>query len=108
MTEEEYSQQIPASDLLIIYRDWFQQHMLTYNLLKKLETVTIHNVSFDQASIIYSIRLFSDKEKRDIEAILKNDRVKINIYGNDYTPHIYMNGDLLCITINKKPRKNKK
>ena len=85
----------------IIFKDFFEQHMLIYDILRDIQFVTISEVSFDKSSIIYSVKLLSEEDKGFVMRVLQNKNLSLTMYGKQYTPSVFMNGDLLCITINK-------
>jgi hypothetical protein len=66
-----------------------------------LEFAGINSVSCDKASIMYSIRLLEDADKDKILQALKSSAASIVMYGKTYSPDIFINGDLLCISISK-------
>ena len=53
----------------------------------------------DKSSIMYSVKLLDDEDKGKIVHQLNN--LPLSIYGKVYKPSVFINGDLLCITINK-------
>ena len=75
--------------------------MLIYDILSDIQFVTISEVSFDKSSIIYSVKLLSEEDKGFVMRVLQNKNLSLTMYGKQYTPSVFMNGDLLCITINK-------
>ena len=95
----EFSQNIPSDQLLNIFMNFFEQHMIAYELLRGINFVDF-NVSEDSSSLLYSVKVMDDKEKEIIKNTLCNN-VTITVYGDTYKPSIYLNGDLLCITFNK-------
>ena len=101
MDSIEFSKQIPSEQLAIIFKDFFEQHMLIYDILRDIQFVTISEVSFDKSSIIYSVKLLSEEDKGFVMTVLQNKNLSLTMYGKQYTPSVFMNGDLLCITINK-------
>ena len=96
----EFSNQIPSEKLSEIFKNYFEQHVLAYDLLKGIEFIKVNDITFDKSSIMYSVKLLDDNDKEKIVTHLNN--LTLNIYGNSYTPSVYLNGDLLCITINKQ------
>ena len=48
---------------------------------------------------MYSVKLLEDEDKEKLAKSINN--LPLNIYGKTYYPSAYLNGDLLCITINK-------
>lgn len=101
MDSIEFSKQIPSEQLAIIFKDFFEQHMLVYDILRDIKFVSVSQVSFDKSSIIYSIRLLSEEDRQFVMRVLQNDNLALTMYGKKYTPSVFMNGDLLCITIEK-------
>lgn len=97
----EFAKNIPAERLAEIFKDYFEQHMAVYDLLRGVEFISINSVTTDKASIIYSIKVLDINEKDNLLHKLQVTSGYLNIYGKTYEPHIFMNGDLLCITINK-------
>lgn len=94
-----FSNQIPAEDLAKIFRDFFEQHMVAYDVLKGIKFVSINGITYDKSSIMYSVKLLEDEDKEKIVSHLNN--LTLTIYGKEYSPKVYLNGDLLCITIDK-------
>lgn len=97
----QFAQNIPAEELAQIFKDYFEQHMFAYDLLRGVKFVSLNSVSFDKASIMYSVKLLNPEEKDRLVECLNSKSASMNIYGRDYTPKIFANGDLLCITIEK-------
>jgi hypothetical protein len=97
----QFAENIPAEELAKIFREYFEQHMFVYNLLKGVEFVSLNNISFDKASIMYSVKLLNPEEKDKLAECLNSKSASMDIYGKTYTPKIFINGDLLCITITK-------
>lgn len=96
----EFSNQIPSDDLVRIFKDFFEQHMLAYDILSGIQFVTINNITMNKSSIIYSVKLLQEEDKQKIIRYVNN--LPLTIYGKKYTPHVFLNGDLLCITIDKQ------
>lgn len=96
----EFAKSIPAEKLAEIFKDYFEQHMAVYYMLKGIEFITI-NADISNASIIYSIKILDDRDKDGLTRRLQESNNILNIYGKEYKPEIFLNGDLLCITINK-------
>ena len=99
MNMVEFSNQIPSDQLIEIFKDFFEQHIATYDLLKGIEFIKINNITIDKSSIMYSVKLLDDEDKEKIVHQLNN--FPLSIYGRVYKPSVFINGDLLCITINK-------
>ena len=95
----EYSNQIPTDQLIEIFKDFFEQQNATYDLLKGIEFIKINNITIDKSSIMYSVKLLDDEDKEKIVRQLNN--LPLTVYGKTYTPSVFLNGDLLCITIDK-------
>jgi hypothetical protein len=101
MNSLEFSKDIPAETLATIFKDFFEEHMVTYNIVKDLEFAGINSVSCDKASIMYSIRLLDAADRDKVLHTLQSSAASIVMYGRTYTPNIFINGDLLCISISK-------
>jgi hypothetical protein len=102
MNTIDFIKDIPAEQLAEIFRKYFEQHMMAYFLLKGMHyTGTRVSIDNNSASIMYAVKLDNPNEKSILEHNLKVNAGKLNIYGKVYTPEVYMNGDLLCITIKK-------
>ena len=99
MNMVEFSNQIPSDQLIEIFKDFFEQHIATYDLLKGIEFIKINNITIDKSSIMYSVKLLDDEDKEKIVRQLNN--LPLTVYGKTYTPSVFLNGDLLCITIDK-------
>ena len=74
MNNTEFVKGVPAETLAVIFKDFFDQHMFAYAMMKDIEKL-LENLNSSVSSLI--------------------------IYGKQYDPEIYLNGDLLCITIKK-------
>lgn len=101
MNALEFSHDVPANKLAEIFKDYFDQHMFVYGMLKNIEFAGINDVAYDKASIMYSVRLLDTENKDKLLKDLNSAAAHLVIYGKTYTPEIYLNGDLLCITIKK-------
>lgn len=97
----EFAKNIPAQKLAEIFKNYFEQHMAVYDMLRGIQFISLNTVDINTASIIYSIKVLDDKTKEDLLHKLHNSSGLLNIYGRVYEPNVFMNGDLLCITINK-------
>ena len=69
-------------------------------MLSGIKFVSINKIGFDKASIMYSVKLTDEEDKELLVSKLQN--LNVPIYGKVYTPDIFLNGELLCITINKE------
>ena len=99
MNMVEFSNQIPSDQLIMIFKNFFEEHIATYDLLKGIQFIKINNITMDKSSIMYSVKLLEDEDKEKLAKSINN--LPLNIYGKTYYPSAYLNGDLLCITINK-------
>ena len=99
MNMVEFSNQIPSDQLIEIFKDFFEQHILAYDMLKGAEVVKVNNITINKSSIMYSVKLLNDEDKEKLVNQLNN--LPLTIYGKTYTPSVFLNGDLLCITIDK-------
>jgi hypothetical protein len=75
--------------------------MAAYYMLKGVEFVSLNSVDIDTSSIIYSVKILNDEQKDRLLQYLHKESIGLNIYGRQINPDIYINGDLLCITISK-------
>lgn len=101
MNTLDFVKDVPAEQLALIFKDYFEQHMFTYDLLRGIQFGGINSVDINTASIMYSVRLVGGDDKDTLVKHLKSKAGSLIIYGKHYVPEIYMNGDLLCITIKK-------
>ena len=72
MNMVEFSNQIPSDQLIEIFKDFFEQHIATYDLLKGIEFIKINNITIDKSSIMYSVKLLDDEDKEKIVRQLNN------------------------------------
>ena len=101
MNNLDFVQNIPATKLAEIFKEFFEQHMVAYGVLKNVEFVSLNEVSIDKASITYSVKLLNTKDKDRLVEQLQSNTSSLVMYGKPYSPEVFMNGDLLCITIKK-------
>lgn len=99
MNMVDFSHNIPSDQLLNIFKNFFEQHMVAYDLLKDIDLVDF-KVGEDTSSIFYSVKIMKESDKERIQNMMCNN-VSVTAYGHTYTPSIYLNGDLLCITFKK-------
>ena len=99
MNMVEFSNQIPSEQLIEIFKNFFEQHIAAYDILKDIEFIKINNKTIDKSSIMYSVKLLQDEDKEKLLRALNN--LTLTVYGKTYKPSIFLNGDLLCITIDK-------
>ena len=99
MNMVEFSNQIPSDQLIEIFKDFFEQHILAYDMLKGVEFVKVNNITINKSSIMYSVKLLNDEDKEKL--VNQLNKLPLTIYGKTYTPSVFLNGDLLCITIDK-------
>lgn len=95
----DFSHNIPSDQLLNIFKNFFEQHMVAYDLLKDIDLVNF-KVTEDVSSIFYSVKIMKESDKERIQNMIC-DNISVTVYGHTYTPSIYLNGDLLCITFKK-------
>ena len=96
----DFSKDIPPTQLAEIFRNYFEQHMAAYYILQGMQYGGL-TVNIDNASLIYSVRLISDEDKNKLLNHLQRHSTHLHIYGITIKPQIFINGDLLCITIKK-------
>lgn len=101
MNTLDFVKDVPADQLALIFKDYFEQHMFTYDLLRGIQFGGINSVDINTASIMYSIKLIDISDKDILLKHLNSKAGSLVIYGKHYVPEIYINGDLLCITIKK-------
>lgn len=101
MNNTEFIKDIPADQIATIFKDFFEQHMLVYDIIKCADFVSINDVSIDNTSIMYRITMQPGVSEAELKKLLDLNSAPLIIYGKEYKPEIFINGDLLCITINK-------
>ena len=101
MNTLDFVKDVPAEQLALIFKDYFEQHMFAYDLLRGIQFGGINSININTASIMYSIKLVEGENKDTLLKHLNSKAGSLVIYGKHYTPEIYINGDLLCITIKK-------
>lgn len=91
----QFSKSLP--DILSIFKNYFEEHVVAYNLLRGVDFVKINDVVTDESSIVYSVELLDDE---DINRLIKySNNIRVDIYGKTYKPNIYLNNGLLHINI---------
>ena len=101
MNTLEFVKDVPAEQIALIFKDYFEQHMFTYDLLRGIHFGGINSVDINTASIMYSVKLIEGEDKDALINHLNSKAGSLVVYGKHYVPEIYINGDLLCITIKK-------
>lgn len=101
MNTLEFSKNIPPEKLANIFRNYFEEHMAVFYMLKGVDFVSINSVDTDTASIMYSVRVLNPEQKNTLVETLQRKSTAVNIYGHTIIPDVYLNGDLLCITVRK-------
>ena len=101
MNSIEFSKNIPPKTLALIFKDYFEQHMAAYYMFKGVDFININSIDMDKASIMYSVKVLDDTQKNKLAEMLQKQSSTVNIYGYNVTPEVFINGDLLCLTINK-------
>ena len=101
MNSLEFSKEIPPEKLALIFKDYFEEHMAAYYMLAGVDFVSINEVNMDKASIIYSVRVLNPEQKERLVENLRRHSTALNVYGHIIIPEVYLNGDLLCISITK-------
>lgn len=102
MNTIEFTQDVPVERVAMVFKEWFEQHMLTYDMLRGVQFYKLNNISVDHASLIYSIHLLDEEDKNKVLEMLNSRCASPVIYGRQYTPNVYMNGDLLCISFTRE------
>ena len=93
MNMVEFSNQIPSDQLIEIFKDFFEQHIATYDLFKGIEFIKINNITIDKSSIMYSVKLLDDEDKEKIVRQLNN--LPLTVYGKTYTPSVFFK--IICL-----------
>lgn len=101
MNTYEFVKDIPAEKVAEVFKSYFEQHMFTYDLLRGVQFGGIKSIDVNAASIMYSLKLLDTTDKDLLIKRLNSKAASLIVYGQHYTPEIYCNGDLLCITIKK-------
>ena len=55
MNTLEFVKDVPAEQLALIFKDYFEQHMFAYDLLRGIQFGGINSVDINTASIMYSV-----------------------------------------------------
>lgn len=101
MDNLEFAKNIPAAQLADIFKSFFEQHMVAYGILRNIEFIGINDISMDKASITYSVKLIDNINKEALKKYLNSKASAVVMYGKLYQPEVFINGDILCITIKK-------
>ena len=59
----QFSNQVPSDQLILIFKDFFEQHIAAYDLLKGIEFVRRNEITMNKSSIMYSVKLLEDEDK---------------------------------------------
>ena len=97
----EFSKLLPPDKLASIFKDFFEQHIAAYYMLKGLTFVSL-NADLDRSSLMYSVKLLDDDQVNIIVEHIQRTSTNLKIYGKSVNPDVFLNGDLLCISF-KKP-----
>ena len=101
MNTVEFIENIPAEKVAEIFKNYFEQHMAVYDMLRGMEFISLNDIDINTASIMYCIKPLDEKTKMNLYHKLTSSSGSLNVYGKTYTPEVFINGDLLCITISK-------
>lgn len=115
MDSLEFSRYIDPKTLGYVYKNYFEQHMAAYYMIKGMkacEFVGVHIPEIDknneyiysdgQTSYIrYSLKLLDESEKQDVINMLNSRASEYSVYGVMVKPKVFINGDLLNIEIHK-------
>ena len=93
----EFSSNINAKTLALIFKSFFEQHMCAYYLLHGLTFINM-NANIDRSSLIYSVKLLDPEHIDHIIDMIKRESSKLVYYGKTIVPEIYVNGDVLCLS----------
>lgn len=97
----QFSSDINPNTLAKVFQDFFEQHMVAYYIAKGVGTGRIHSVDMNKASIIYNIHILTDNDAEIIRNYLDNLNGRVTVFGHNIKYTYCINGDLLCITIQK-------
>lgn len=98
----EFSSYLKPESLASIFKDYFEQHIAAYYMLRGLDFVSLNVSGLDAASIMYSVKLLKPEETNRIIEALNRESSNVIIYGIKIKPNIFVSGDLLCITLKKE------
>lgn len=101
MDNVEFIKNVPVATLARVFKDYFEQHMAVYDLLRGIEFVSLDNIDINSASLVYSIKVLDDKSRHTLLNKFNCSSASLNIYGRTFTPTVYIDEDLLYININK-------
>jgi hypothetical protein len=101
MDNIDFIKNIPAEKLAEIFKNYFEQHMAVYDMLKGVKFISLNSIDMDNASLMYSVKVLDTESKDSLMRKLQSSSASLVIYGKQFTPNVFMNGDLLCITISK-------
>lgn len=101
MDNIDFIKNIPAEKLAEIFKNYFEQHMAVYDMLKGVKFISLNSIDVDNASLMYSVKVLDTESKDSLMRKLQSSSASLVIYGKQFTPNVFMNGDLLCITISK-------
>ena len=68
----QFSNQVPSDQLILIFKDFFEQHIAAYDLLKGIEFVRINEITMNKSSIMYSVKLLEDEDKEKLAKSINN------------------------------------
>lgn len=94
----EFSKTIPVDKLMELFKSHFEEYILAYYVLQGVEFIKINDITINESSIIYSIELVKEEDRQRIVQLSNN--IKLNIYGKELIPNVYIDGDLLYICVN--------
>ena len=66
MNTLEFTKNVPAERLAEVFKDYFEQHMAVYELIKGMEFLSINSITVDKASIMYSVKILDEKERNNL------------------------------------------
>ena len=80
MNMVQFSNQVPSDQLMLIFKDFFEQHVVAYDILKGIKFNGINSIDFNKSSIVYSVKLLSDKNKEQLVNNLNGITLNISIF----------------------------
>jgi len=116
MNSVEFSKRIDPKTLGYVYKNYFEQHMAAYYMLKGMKACELVSVRIpeienkddgfiysdgEKSYIRYSLRMLDESDKEDILNMLNGKASEYSVYGVMVKPRVFVNGDLLNLEIHK-------